>query len=79
MPGKDTWRYLPLHYIVVELLDSKGGSLTDRELYESVKLVYDINYNEFLKTLLKLELHNIVRVNTAREGALIIELNPRAL
>lgn len=79
MHGKDTWRQLPLHYIIVEMLDGKGGSLTDRELYESVKMVYDIDYSEFLKTLLKLELHNIVRVNTAREGVLIVELNPRAL
>ncbi len=74
MTTKETWRYLPLHYVVVEMLESKGGSLTDRELYESVKLVYDIDYGEFLKTLMRLELHNVLRVNTAREGVLIVEL-----
>ncbi len=74
MTSKETWRYLPLHYVVVEMLESKGGSLTDRELYESVKLVYDIDYGEFLKTLMRLELHNVLRVNTAREGVLIVEL-----
>ena len=79
MHSKETWRQLPLHYVLVEMLETKGGSLTDRELYESVKLVYDIDYNEFLKTLMKLELHNIIRVNTAREGVLIVELNTKNL
>ncbi len=71
---KNVWRNLPLHTVVVEMLEMKGGSLLDRELYETVKLVYDISYSEFLKTLMKLELQGIIRVSTAGEGRLTIEL-----
>lgn len=74
MALKTVWRSTPLINIIVEMLDLKGGSLTDRELYEAVKMVHDISYPDFIKALMKLELNGIVRVSTSREGVLIIEL-----
>jgi len=69
-----TWRSLPLHVVILELVEMKGGSLTDRELYESVRAVYDISYTEMLKALMKLELQGKLKVSTAKEGTLIVEL-----
>ena len=59
---------------MLELLKLKGGTTTDKDLYESVKAVYDVSYQEFIKTLMKLEINGYVRVGTAKEGSLIIEL-----
>lgn len=68
------WRPIPLHLTMLELLRLKGGTATDKDLYESVKTVYDVSYQEFIKTLMKLEINGYVRVGTAKEGSLIIEL-----
>lgn len=71
---RKVWRPIPLHLTVLEMLKIKGGSTTDKELFESIKTVYDVSYHEFVKTLMKLELNGYVRVATAKEGTLIIEL-----
>lgn len=69
-----TWRPIPMHLAILELLKIKGGSATDKELYEGLKTVYESSYSEFLKTLMKLELNGYLRVGTAKEGTLIVEI-----
>jgi len=71
---RKVWRPVPLHLAVYELLKLKGGTVTDEELYDSVKAVYDVCYDEFIKVLMKLELNGYIKVATAREGTLIVEL-----
>lgn len=68
------WRSVPLHLVLIEMLKIKGGSVTDKELYDSVKSAYEVSYQEFIKTLMKLEINGYIRVATAKEGSLIIEL-----
>lgn len=58
-----------LHAILAELL--KRGTLTERELYESVRKIVestggDISRSEFLKMLMTLELRGYIRVEGAR-------------
>ncbi len=74
MSIKDIWRNIPLLNTIINMLELKGGSLTDRELYEAVRMSINIGYPDFIKALMKLELNNIVKVSTSREGMLIVEL-----
>ncbi|MEM1619142.1 MAG: hypothetical protein QXU97_04125 [Fervidicoccaceae archaeon] len=71
---KGVWRSIPLHAVVLEMLSLKGGTALDRELYEAVRMAYDVSWSEFLRTLMRLELRGLIRVATAREGTLIVEL-----
>lgn len=71
---KAAWRSVPLHALVLAILELKGGTLTDREVYEAVRSVHDVSYAELLKALMKLELNGKVRVYSVKEGSLIVEL-----
>ncbi len=71
---KETWHSTPLHEALLRILELKKGSTTDRELFEALNSMYDVSYPEFLKVLMKLELNGIIKVSTAKEGVLIVEL-----
>ena len=71
---RKTWHEIPVHESIMRILMIKKGSLTDRELYEALTSIYDLSYPEFLKILMKMELNGAVKVSTAKDGLLIIEL-----
>ncbi|MCI4455378.1 MAG: hypothetical protein RXR13_01635 [Sulfolobaceae archaeon] len=66
------WRTLPLDYVILEVLMKKpaGTTLTEKELYDEVTKVvdYEIPYSDFLKALMKLEIHGFINVITVKEG-----------
>ena len=73
-PG-DTWRKLPLYYVIIEALERRGGRAVDEELYKDiVDQRYDITFSEFLHELMKLEMQGLVRVNVLKEDKRNVEL-----
>lgn len=63
------WLSMPLEEVIVDLLKRKGGVVKDRELYTMLKAVLgDVSQREVLKALLKLELHDIVRVSSIKKN-----------
>jgi len=66
---------LPVHTIIVELLDKNQGALTDTELYKALKDLYeDINYEALNKSLMKLEIEGIIQVTSLTKAKKRIEL-----
>jgi len=69
------WETLPIHTVIVELLDKKQGALTDTELYKALKDLYeDINYETLNKSLMKLEIEGIIQVTSLTKAKKRIEL-----
>jgi hypothetical protein len=74
----DHWMSIPLEEIVVDILKRKGGVVKDRELYVVLKaMLGEASQREIAKTLLKLELHDIVRVSRMKKGLRSITLVKR--
>ncbi|MEM3254423.1 MAG: hypothetical protein QW765_05070 [Fervidicoccaceae archaeon] len=71
---RTTWRNLPVQEIIYRMLNLKGGSIIDRELYEAVSAATELSYPEFLKVLMKLELNGLIRVSSIKEDQLLVEL-----
>lgn len=66
---------LPVHTIIVELLDKNQGALTDTELYKALRDLYeDINYEALNKSLMKLEIEGIIQVTSLTKAKKRIEL-----
>jgi DNA-binding PadR family transcriptional regulator len=65
------WRTLPLDYVILEVLKKKnpGTVLTEKELYDEVVKAagYEVPYSDFLKALMKLEIHGYINVFTVKE------------
>ncbi|MEM2110760.1 MAG: hypothetical protein QXX08_02655 [Candidatus Bathyarchaeia archaeon] len=72
-----TWKVQPLYAIVSEILDKKG-SLNDMELFESLKVFYkDIGFDEFNKTLMRMELSGLISVSSLTKGRRLVQLVKR--
>jgi len=66
---------LPLHTLIVELLDKSGKSVKDVELYDSLKKGQeDLSFGDFNKTLMKLEICGVIRVHKLSKGEKTVEL-----
>ncbi len=63
-----------IEFAILNLLKQKGGSVTDRELFEFLRRVFDISYPEFIYILMCLELEGFISVRAAssREGRIIV-------
>ena len=70
----NTWRSVPLYYVIVEELERRGGRAMDNELYKAIRERFDVTFAEFLKALMKLEMQGIVYVNVIRENLRNVEL-----
>lgn len=68
------WRSIPLYYAIVEELERRGGSAKDIDIYRALRDKYDMSFSEFLKELMKLEMHGVVRVEVLKENLRNIEL-----
>jgi len=65
----------PLHTAIVELLAKNSSGLTDVEIYEKLREQYEeLNFNQLMKILLKLEINGIVRVTRYQKDTLKVEL-----
>lgn len=72
------WIPVPIEEVVVDLLRRKGGVAKDKELYVMLKSVLgDISQRELYKALMKLELHDILRVTSTRRGVRLVTLTSK--
>ncbi len=74
MPTSDTWRSRPLYYAIVDELERRGGSAKDVDLYKALRGKIDITFAEFLRELMRLEMHGVVYVSVLKENLRNIEL-----
>ena len=72
----NVWRFRPLHLEILRILESRGGLVKDKELYDALRRTYDLSFSQFLKTLLTLEIQGLVLVRQLKENVRIIELTP---
>lgn len=68
MSSELIWRPEPLELIIMDVLKRRAGTIKDKELYEVVKkVVKDLSYKDFNRTLMKLELNGIVSTSTIKK------------
>ena len=72
--GVNEWRSIPLYYAIVEELERRGGSAKDIDIYRALRDKYDLSFSEFLKELMKLEMHGVIRVEVLKENLRNVEL-----
>ncbi len=72
--GINGWRSIPLYYAIVEELERRGGSAKDIDIYRALRDKYDLSFSEFLKELMKLEMHGVIRVEVLKENLRNVEL-----
>jgi len=76
---KGCWRTHPLPTLVVEMLEKKGGALTDTELLELLRETYnDLGTESLNKTLFKLEVSGLIYVSNLARGKRRVELKRKA-
>ena len=68
------WQPLPLHIVIIEILQRKGTSIDDDLLKEIKKSYGDISSREFYDALMRLELQGLIRVYKLTKGKYNIEL-----
>ena len=70
------WAPIPLRTAIYEALLRKKKSLTDAELYKATKEVYgrEVDFSEFMKELMKLEIEGLVHVFGEKKHRRRIEL-----
>ena len=68
------WQPLPLHIVIIEILQRKGASIDDDLLKEIKKSYGDISTREFYDALMRLELQGLIRVYKLTKGKCKIEL-----
>ncbi|MCC6011190.1 MAG: helix-turn-helix domain-containing protein [Desulfurococcaceae archaeon] len=68
-----TWKYMPLHRIILEVVFSRPEGLSESKLEEIVRKEYgvDITKSELYHTLMKLELQGLIQVETIGKEFLI--------
>ncbi len=73
MPMK-TWKTLPAHYVLLEILNKKG-SMSDTDAFEALKEEYeDLGYKDFNHLLMRLEVRGKIRTTSTARGKKRIEL-----
>ncbi|RLI20403.1 hypothetical protein DRO54_06380 [Candidatus Bathyarchaeota archaeon] len=80
MSLKGIWRPRPLETLVVELLQKKGGTITDTELLDMLRsLVGDgVSFPELNRTLMNLEIAGLIYVSGPVRGKRRIELKKKS-
>jgi len=62
---------------ILEYLERKGGSATDREIYEYIRKSFDVSKNQFHHILMSLEIEGFIAVRSLKEDTRIIILKQR--
>ncbi len=73
------WRSTPLYNFIVEYLKMRGGTVKDKELYEVLRQVYGVSYDEMLKALMALEVRGLVEVSLIKEDTRKVSLTKAAM
>jgi len=72
-----TWKPHPLSTTIKELLERKGP-MTDLELFDLVKSTHEgVGFNEFNKTLMRMEIKGSLYVSAHTKGKRRVELTPQ--
>ncbi len=72
-----TWKVHPLYTTIAEILDKKG-SITDVELFETLKEIHkDIGFNDVNTTLMRMEVAGKIQVSTLMKGKRLVELKKK--
>ena len=63
------WRTEPIDALILEILSSKGGTLTDKSLYDALRtLRQDLSINEFNKALMRFEIRGFISVSIVKKN-----------
>lgn len=72
---KRVWGLPKLEEVLIDLIKRRGGTVKDTEVYKTLKaMINDLTFKEFLSTLMKLELHGVIRVSRMMRGTKSITL-----
>ncbi len=66
-----------IEFKIFEYLETKGGSATDRELFEYLRKIFDISRNEFQHIIMSLEIEGFISARSIKEDSKIIVLKRR--
>ncbi len=61
-----------IQFRILEYLRLKGGSTTDRDLYEVLKKEFDISYGQLLNILMSMEIEGFISIRASRDVKLIV-------
>ncbi len=71
---RNTWKVQPIHITVIEILEEKG-SITDEELYDTLKAFYKgVGFNELNTTLMEMEVTRLISVSSLSKGKRQVQL-----
>jgi len=59
---------------IIEFLKKLNGKASDKELYEELRKIYDIQFSQFLQILMTMEIQGMIAVNMPKDDLRIIEL-----
>lgn len=74
MPVK-TWKTRPAYFVLLEILNKKGGAMTDAELFDALNEEFkDLGFRDFNELLMRLEIGGKIRATSMARGKRQIEL-----
>jgi transcription initiation factor IIE alpha subunit len=74
---RNTWKVQPIHITVIEILEEKG-SLTDEDLFDTLKAFYkEIGFDELNRPLMKMEVTRLISVSSVSKDKRLVHLNKR--
>lgn len=74
MPVK-TWKTRPAYFVLLEILNKKGGAMTDVELFDALNEEFkDLGFKDFNELLMRLEIGGKIRTTSMARGKRRIEL-----
>ncbi len=74
MPVK-TWKTRPAYFVLLEILNKKGGAMTDVELFDALTEEFkDLGFKDFNELLMRLEIGGKIRTTSMARGKRRIEL-----
>ena len=69
-----TWKTLPSHYVLLEILKKKRA-MTDVDLFDDLKKeLKDLGFKDFNELLMRLEIGGKIRVTSMARGKRRVEL-----
>ncbi len=75
MPNLKTWKTHPAYFVALEILQKKGGSMTDTELYEALTEEFqDLGFKDCNEILMRLEISGRIRTTSMARGKRRVEL-----
>ena len=74
MPVK-TWKPRPAYFVLLEILNKKGGAMTDVELFDALTEEFkDLGFKDLNELLMRLEIGGKIRTTSMARGKRRVEL-----